>query len=247
MGPRKDDARDHENGDKARIGVDGCKGGWLAVVDSRGELASCVYPNWAALMAEVGRSAVIAVDIPIGLPSRGSRACDLEARQFLGRPRGSSVFPAPVLTCCLRHGSYVQLCALHQRVDERSLSRQAFHILPKIRDVDAYLLEHPRDRARVREIHPEVSFAVWNDSRAMTHRKSKPEGRTERERLIDAAWPRARARLWCELRGSHCRRDDLNDAFAALWTARRIAAGTAVQMPAIVEKDPRGLRMCIVA
>lgn len=33
------------------------EGGWPAVVDSCGELASCVYPNWAALETHSNREA----------------------------------------------------------------------------------------------------------------------------------------------------------------------------------------------
>src|SRR5579872_2534270 len=46
----------------------------------------------------------------------------------------------------------------HRKADERGLSKQAFHLLPKIRQVDQYLLEHAHDRSRILELHPEVSF-----------------------------------------------------------------------------------------
>src|SRR5271157_3482359 len=42
---------------------------------------------------------IIAIDIPIGLLDAyeiGGRACDRAARKFLGKPRGNSIFPAPV-------------------------------------------------------------------------------------------------------------------------------------------------------
>jgi predicted RNase H-like nuclease len=142
-------------------GVDGCPGGWIAVTESRGRLDARVYADWANLMQTVGHGVVIAVDIPIGLPANGARTCDLEARSYLGALRGSSVFPAPV-RACLTPGSYELLSARHRRVDRRGLSKQAFNLLPKIREVDQYLLQHPRDRSRIREVHPEVSFATWN-------------------------------------------------------------------------------------
>jgi predicted RNase H-like nuclease len=232
----------------ARIfaGVDGCPEGWVAVTESRGRLDANVYPDWITLMQSAGRSALIAVDIPIGLPTNGARRCDLEARRYLGVPRGSSVFPTPV-RACIPPGSYGLLGARHRRIDGRGLSKQAFNLLPKIREVDQYLLEHAQDRARIHEVHPEVSFTTWNNGRPLMYRKTHVRGRRERERLIDMTWNGERERLWALLRGNGCRRDDLNDALAALWTARRIACGTARRMPPIEEVDGCGLRMEIAA
>ena len=66
-------------------------------------------------------------------------------------------------------------------------------------------------------------------------------------RLIDAAWPNARANLLASLRQRISDElyalDDLNDAFAALWTARRILLGQAQRIPDEPDIDARGLRM----
>ena len=151
------------------------------------------------------------------------------------------------MRACLTSGSYELLSARHRRIDRRGLSKQAFNLLPKIREVDQYLLQHPRDRSRIREVHPEVSFATWNDGRALVYRKTHLSGRGERERLIDSIWNGERERMWALIDGNGCRRDDLNDALAALWTAHRIARGTARRMPWINEFDGCGLRMEIAA
>jgi hypothetical protein len=45
--------------------------------------------------------------------------------------------------------------------------------------------------------------------------------------LIDNEWPVERERFLRELDLSKCRIDDVNDAFEALWSAKRIAAGMA--------------------
>jgi len=232
-------------GSSMLVGVDGCRGGWIAVSDWGGSLDVGVHENWLSLVDNVKPDALIAVDIPIGLPARGARACDVEARRFLGIPRGSSVFPAPV-RACLATGSYETIAARHRRADGRGLSKQAFHLLPKIRQLDEYLLEHTREISRVYEIHPEVSFATWNEGRALQHSKASAAGRAEREQLIDAIWQGERERLWARVQGRGCRPDDLNDAFAALWTAVRIARGSARRRPQTMETDEHGLRMEIV-
>jgi predicted RNase H-like nuclease len=123
---------------------------------------------------------------------------------------------------------------------------QAFHLLPKIRQVDD-LLQTPGLSNRIREVHPEVSFALWNDGQPMRFNKKKPEGRRERERLIDREWPGERERLARLLRGSRYAADDLNDAFAALWSSRRIAGGKARAFPCETQRDSKGLPMRIEA
>jgi predicted RNase H-like nuclease len=64
--------------------------------------------------------------------------------------------------------------------------------------------------------------------------------------LIDNEWPGERERLARELGGSGYGIDDLNDAFAALWSAKRIASGTA-EVYGSQEIDQYGLRMEIWA
>lgn len=226
-------------------GVDGCNGGWLAVVERNRELEALIAPDLETLLSRIP-GARIGIDIPIGLPNHGSRSCDLQARKLLGRPRGSSVFPAPV-RACLSAGDYSRLCSLHRTIDGRGLSKQAFYLLPKIMQVDEFLIRDPELARSVREVHPEVSFAIWNGEQPMRFNKAKSEGRRERERLIDREWPGERERLARELRGSRFAADDLNDACAALWSARRIAAGQARVFPDEIQRDSKGLQMRIEA
>jgi predicted RNase H-like nuclease len=180
-----------------------------------------------SLLSELADATVIAVDIPIGLSESGERSCDPAARQLLHPPRASSVFPAPIRQV-LGETDYLSACAIHRSADGRGMSRQAFAILPKIREVDVALNRDSGLRPRVREIHPEVCFAVWNAGIAMRHKKSSSEGRAEREQLIEAKWPGERATLAATIQGRGYQADDLNDALAALWTAGRIDAGFAV-------------------
>ena len=78
-------------------GVDGCKTGWfwIALTPSN-KVAWGIEETIASLVARAAESDRIFIDIPIGLPNGpGERLCDKEAREKLGQPRGSSVFPAP--------------------------------------------------------------------------------------------------------------------------------------------------------
>lgn len=205
-----------------------------------------VLPTWSALIAGLPKTALIGVDIPIGLPQAGSRRCDLAARKLLGQPRASSVFPAPVRGV-LRSGDYRELSKLHQRIDGRKLTQQAFRLLPKILQVDVHLQEDLSRQAIAIEVHPEVSFSIWNGGQAMNLRKSRLAGRLERERLIDWEWPGVREELWESVRVHDCERDDLNDTFAALWTVRRIAGETVERLAPRPEVDATGVRIEITA
>jgi predicted RNase H-like nuclease len=232
--------------DSILVGVDGCRDGWLFIVEAGASLRSGCAATAADLLEGLPENATIAIDVPIGLPDAGHREADRAARLLLGHPRGSSVFSAPV-RACLDARSYEEACRLHFEADGRKLSRQAFGILPKIREVDRLLDERPGLQSRLREVHPEVSFALWNGGRPMSHRKSTALGKEERETPIESEWPGALSHMRTLLKGVRYSRDDLLDAFAALWTARRIASGEARSLPAVPATDAMGLRMEILA
>jgi predicted RNase H-like nuclease len=222
-------------------GVDGCRGGWLCIDELDGALRGQIFESLSDLLKGLPTASVVAIDIPIGLPDSGERECDRLARKLLRAPRASSVFPAPV-QAVVGETDYLEACRKHRDIDGRALSRQAFAILPKIREVNLLLVNRPALQDRVKEVHPEVCFAAWNDGTAMRHRKSDSLGRAEREQLIDAAWPGRRQRVVAGFRRGAYQPDDVNDAFAALWTARRIFGGTADVLGA-GPIDRHGLRM----
>jgi predicted RNase H-like nuclease len=94
--------------------------------------------------------ACLAIDIPIGLLD-GSRACYKAARKLLGQPRGTSVFAAPC-----RAALTVEASAINRWKTVRGLSQQAFHIGPKIKEVDDAMT--PDRQQWAFEVHPEVCF-----------------------------------------------------------------------------------------
>jgi len=226
-------------------GVDGCRAGWVCIHQSQGMVRIKVCETFLQIIDYLGPVSAIAVDIPIGLPAKGARSCDKAARKLLGWPRRNSVFSAPVWAV-ISETDYNAACGKHRKVDGRAISKQAFCILPKIREVNEILRNQLNLQACIREVHPEVSFTIWNDGRPMQNKKSSAPGIEERARLIDNEWPGERERLLRELDLSRCRVDDLNDAFAALWSAKRILTGIA-EVYGSCETDPYGLRMEICA
>jgi predicted RNase H-like nuclease len=223
-------------------GVDGCAAGWLAVRrEADGRIVPLVAFTAADLFDRCADCAVAAIDIPIGIPDAGARACDVAARALLGKPRSNSVFPCPVRGA-LGAASYAEACAVTEAADGRKISQQAYAIIPKIRELDALLRERPELREWVVEVHPELSFHRWNGDRPMVHAKKTAEGKAERRALIDARYPGAVEDVRRRFPVGVVADDDIHDALAALWSAERIATGAAL-VTGGVETDAFGIPM----
>lgn len=221
------------------MGVDGCRGGWLAATCDGG--AHPVMWRLSASFRELYDDAadVIAVDIPIGLPASGARACDVEARSMLGR-RGVSVFPAPprpVLGCA----SYAEARGVLAGLGGASMSAQAFGIVRAVRDVDSCLTDG--DDARVVEAHPEVAFCAMGGGAGLASKRSTA-GAATRLRLLQSWRPDVLALLGDVPSGAPL--DDALDALACLWVAQRWMRGEAMVLGDRT-RDERDLPMRIVA
>ncbi len=228
-------------------GVDGCRKGWFRVCreTTSGELVFDVVETVTELVARPPGPAIVALDIPIGLPAGGARACDREARALLG-PRRNSVFPAPVrpaVTAATRE----EASQITMGIDGRRVAAQAWAIYSKIRAADAALASSPVTRSAIREVHPEVCFWAWNGRRPMKWAKKKREGQHERLVLAEAWLGEG---VLGQARGNYLKKDladdDVLDAIAGLWTAHRIADGLAETLPALPPRDETGLPLEIV-
>ncbi len=62
------------------------------------------------------------------------------------------------------------------RAQGKGLSKQAWAIVPKIREVDEALRVDERLRDKVKEVHPELCFTVMNDGTPMAHAKRTDAG-----------------------------------------------------------------------
>lgn len=229
-------------------GVDGCPAGWLAVsLDlPAGQVTGRVFPADAVALLRDPDVVVTAIDIPIGLPSRErTRTVDGVARKRLG-PRASSVFPAPPrATLPFAAVSYESACEAAAADCGKRISKQCFAILPKIKAVDTVLCESPELAEKVFEVHPELCFSVWAGGRPMCHPKQSGFGFTERIELVRTVFGNAAEELREQISRAEAGDDDILDALAALWTARRIHAGTAERLPDELERDGCGLPMCM--
>jgi predicted RNase H-like nuclease len=227
-------------------GVDGCRAGWVVVClalhaasTSMQRLSLC--PAFDDILALIPRPEVIAIDMPIGLldaPQPGGRLCDREARRLLGR-RASSVFTPPCRPWLT--------ATTYAHVRHLGLSRQAFGILPKIREVDACMT--PALQHQVYEAHPELAFGALA-GHPMAHNKKTREGHNERlQRLSILAEPHISnlvhtfPTMLKAFKRAHVAADDLLDACVLACVASRLAYGRAQRVPAVPPVDAHGLRM----
>lgn len=184
-------------------GVDGCRGGWVVALDPPGGIVTLVVRRISDVLLLA--DGVVAVDMPIGLPDHPGerRACDTAARRALG-PRRSSVFPAP---------SRAALRA-HRWSRELGVNKQTWNLVPKVVEVDDAW------GSRLHEVHPELAFSLLAGE-PLPSPKSTANGLADRRMVLREAFPEAETLR--RLPGAAD--DDVLDALACLWSARRIAAG----------------------
>ncbi len=217
-------------------GVDGCRGGWIAVLHDRVRATwrTGIARHWTDLPA----ADLVAVDMPVGLPDGGRRGCDFDARRLLGPGRRSSVFIG-LRRPLLGFATYPEANAWG-KADGSGLAKQAWFLLPKIAEIDRAVT--PADQERVRECHPELAFARLAGAPVAASKRT-PGGLAIRRALLEAAGvPVAGLLAGLERRAAAV--DDLLDAAVLALTAGRIADGTAIRLPAgAPPRDARGLRM----
>ena len=219
------------------LGVDACPGGWVGVVLDRDLRASVFMAptivELATLVRETHDVAVVAIDIPIGLPDSSGRVADAEARRVLVG-KSSSVFSTPV-RAALEADTYAEGRAANLAATDgrTSVSAQAYALREKVLQVDAWVRSRPG--VAVIEVHPEVSFARMAGAPVLT-RKKDADGVAARRRRWRATASRhrtgsgerasGRTTCWTPVR-PRGRRSGTRSARASPSPARRRSSPTA--------------------
>lgn len=235
-------------------GVDGCKAGWIAVfrwVDCEREPEVHGFGSFAELLTCKLAPQKIAVDMPIGLPEQigqGGRGPEKAVRPLLGI-RQSTVFSIPARSAIYCE-DYRESCsaALANSAPPRKVSKQAFFLFPKIRQIDALMTTEMEER--VYEVHPEVAFWRLNGQEPIAIPK-KVKGTSygpgldaRRDLLVQFGYS---AHFLDQKPPKGAGRDDLMDAAVNAVIAERLLRGQAEPFPADFRRDERGLRMAIWA
>jgi predicted RNase H-like nuclease len=223
------------------LGADVCPAGWVGVLVSDGHVRAIVHAEIDRLVAIAvadGPLDAIAIDIPIGLADNGPRQADLLARKAAG-PRYASVFLTPVRAALLAE-TYAAALGVSRELTGRGISSQAYRLRAKILQVDRWrqgTLPCP-----VVEAHPELSFAAMAGA-PLRDSKSTWAGAVRRRQLLAAHGIDLDGDLG--LSGLRVDVDDVLDAAAVAWTARRIADGSARRLPAEPERFSDGIDCAI--
>jgi predicted RNase H-like nuclease len=224
------------------LGADACSGGWIAVsLTGSGETRAYLHEEIGHLVSLAladGPLDVIGIDIPIGLADSGLRQADVQAFAKAG-PRRASVFMTPV-RAALAFGTHAEASACNRRLAGRGISRQAFNLADKILQADRW---RPQAPCPVLEVHPELSFAALAGGVPLAARKASWAGAVRRRELLaqdgvvladDLGPPGLQAGM-----------DDVLDAAAVAWTARRFARGEAQRLPSEPEVFSDGIDCAI--
>jgi predicted RNase H-like nuclease len=217
------------------VGVDGWRGGWVAVVlDDGRRPAVLAAAGLAEIVAACPDAAAIGVDMPLGLVARGWRQADDLAAARLGahRSRVFRVPPRPAWSAAT-HREAVAVC--RELTDPPAgFSVQAWSLKDKIRQADEVRTGQP---GRLYEVHPELSFAALNGGTVIAAGKKTWNGQLARRAVL----ARAGLALPDDLAAAGIvPADDILDAAAVAWTAARIARGQAVSFPSPAQPDDSG-------
>lgn len=221
------------------LGVDVAKKYWVAVASDLRAYADLTLTGLLTAVDADGPVEVVGIDMPIGMPDGvGYRRADVLAREAVG-PRWPSVFMTPP-RAALVEDTYAVALETTRRVSGKGISRQAWALGPRILEVDAVVRSVDR---RIVEVHPELSFATLA-GRHLAASKATWAGLEDRRALLAGAGFALSGDLG--LAGQVSGPDDVLDAAAACWTARRVAEGAAVRHPDPPE-ELDGIAACIHA
>ena len=236
-------------------GVDGCRTGWIAVLmraDNPDDHRIATAPTLAGIVDGPEQPAVVAVDMPIGLPDRmqgSGRLPEQLIRPLLGG-RQSSVFAIPSRRA-VEADDYGEACALAAATSDppRKVSRQGFALFPKIREIDALLRARPDLASRVYEVHPELAFWALNGRKALDQPKKVKgtpygPGMALRRELLTRSGLLPRALIHAAP-PQGAAQDDMLDALAGLTVALDIARGEGQSFPDPPGRDAHGLPVAI--
>ena len=208
-----------------------------------------VFAEAKKMPTRLAAAKTVLIDIPIGLVETGEqgRVCDSQARKILSRKRASSVFTPPARQT-LAAENYQHALTVNRTVMARGLSKQAWNIAHKIREIDLLLQTNTVMKNRLRESHPELCLCALNDGEPMVHNKKTSEGREERLTVLERYFPGARSVLQ-QAATRYLRRqvalDDIIDALVIAVVAKH-GDGRYQTLPEKAQVDAKGLPMEMV-
>jgi len=179
--------------DKYTIGIDACKFGWIAIViDKSGEFEFSKHSTFPSIISTYPNAEKYLVDMVIGLADKNHpREVEQLVRQKLKPNRTSTVFTPPCREAVYEK-TYEAAKKKNITITGKSISIQAWNVVPKIREIDEFILKNKNLRSKIKEAHPELCFASLNNGTTMQFKKSIKEGEEERLALLSLFFPKSK-------------------------------------------------------
>lgn len=223
-------------------------GGWIAASICNDELKIEKFTSINEIVENIHFDIAL-IDMIIGLPDKEHQfRPDQEARKILKfLSLSSTVFPAPCRNAVYKETREEQNQENLKELGKK-LSSQTIAIIPKIREVDEFLLEHEDYKERLMESHPEVCFVSFS---GYNHSSTKHglSGIISRVELLAKHLPQVTLDLIAtEEIKNKCKADDIVDAICLAISARLHVRKKTKRIPLgqTPQKDAKGLPMQMV-
>lgn len=170
---------------KQVAGIDGCRDGWCIALLSTSECIIRTVRSLHEIIELIRHAGITLIDIPLGLTDQNfSRTIETSMRTVLPREKKSSVFTPPCREA-LSATNYEEAAQNNWLVTGKKISLQSYYIMPKIREADELLNQHPHLRDKMYESHPEICFQYLNDNNPLSQSKKTKAGIDERLTILE--------------------------------------------------------------
>jgi predicted RNase H-like nuclease len=234
------------------VGIDGCRGGWIAVSITETGFEVDMYHNIREIITKYFDADSFFVDMPMGLPeSDQDQRPDTEARTYLSG-RGSCIFNVPCRQA-VYEADYKESSEINVIYLGKGLSKQSFAICNQIRELDEFLEEEPEYRERLMESHPEICFAVLASQDIkwvlpLYNSKHTEEGYLDRIDVMEEFYDKTGEFMEAILKDPILSKYQVDciDALCLAVSARMSMVNGMRSIPEAPERDARGIPMRIV-
>jgi predicted RNase H-like nuclease len=233
--------------DGLHVGIDGCKGKWIAVAISEESFEVDKFATISDICEKYNKADTMIIDIPIGLPqSIADIRPDKIVRKRLG-PKGSSIFDTPC-----RQAVYAEDKAAARanniEVLGKSLSEQSIAISKAIRQVDEFLNNNSEWKNRLLESHPEYCFMMLRNGKPVMENKKEKSGQGIRLEILRQLYPLVDKVIEKYLNDVPYRKklDDVIDALCLAVIGKLSVENGLKSIPEEPMEDSSGIKMQIV-
>lgn len=227
------------------IGIDGCRGGWITAVYDGKQICIEKFASISAILSKYHTFDEMLIDMSIGLPSTPADVRPDAAARKIVSPRTSTIFAVPSRQAVYEVTEKLQMEA-NKRALGKGLSKQTMAIIPKIRELDQYLVQHREYANVIKESHPEVCFARLNGAVVMS-KKSKADGLSERIDILNKHLSNLDKQFIVDTAHTlKCNADDIVDAIVLAVTGCLNAQNKCEVIPKHVQKDEKNLKMQMI-